>query len=288
MYRRADKPALGFNLHTLQGYLLSVGFIVVVPLMIPANNAGVLLCAIAFPIVAILWVRKTKRFYFWTAQSIAYALLLALVEATQGEAVENQEAFEDKVPISAESLLNAPVSGDFLLSGASLDNSLLGSYENCTQTPSNWDEWPEPKFHIQEKRCTSATVTALKATLEEGAEAAIIGWVVRDKRPWPRFFGDRAPLPLRTYGGGFLGTQSSTAEQARENACKNWKQWQEAGRVPQGRSCPADAPLLYPVNTVTGPVADNLSAFYLFMIGLHSVIGWFLVLLSVIARAIRG
>jgi hypothetical protein len=281
------KPAvLGFNLHSLLGYLLSVVFIAVAPLLMLLRPTAPVLSVLVVLVVTILWVRRTKRFFFWTLQSGLWVLFLAFGASTQGCAHKNKQALEGEEPISAQSLKETPASGLFLLSGASLDPSTVGSYRNCE------DVWVsgadgEP-FAFRQRRCTSASVTALKAPLDESGESEIVGWVVRDDRAWPRFFGDSDPLPLTTSSGGMLGSRSEAAEHARKEACESWGRWQSLGRAPKDRPCPADAPLFYPVDTVPVEITIGGSLKISSMvIGLHSASGWLIVLWLVFKRALK-
>ena len=113
----------------------------------------------------------------------------------------------------------------------------------------------------------------------------VIGWVVRDNRPWPRDFGDSGDLALTTSAGGLLSLGKGPAEKAREKACESMKKKQNGGQIPQDRHCPTDAPIIYPVNTVparTG-ISDVLPVSFI-VTGVHSAIGWLLVLLTVLRR----
>ena len=157
------------------------------------------LSLLAMVVISVLWVRLTKRYFFWSLASGFWVCFLAFALSTLGPAAKNKKALEDSVPISAQTLAVAVPAGRFLLSGVSLDNSIKGSYRHCKLVLEGTDP------PVETERCSSASVTALTRPAKDAGEAVIVGWLVRDRRGWPKFFGDRdLIIPLIVFTHQFV------------------------------------------------------------------------------------
>jgi hypothetical protein len=296
MSQSSEKPDLGFNRHTLLGFLVSVFFIGVTPLiMFPARTGTAPLFFFLFFLVAtIFYVRGTRRFLFWTLQSGVWACVIALGLITTGIAFKNKEIVESKGPISVQSLKENPPTGPFLLSGASLDTKTAGSYRWCRQVSIGQDlRYPDQTSYTE--KCDDVGVTALVAPGKESGESEIVGWVVQKNMlvALPKFFGDSAPFPLTTSPGMFSKDQSHSIK-ARENASINTcLKWANAGTenfsVTNYLACPAlHAPFLYPVNIVVpNNLFESTTQITGGAIGLHAFFGWLIVLCLVLKRGMK-
>jgi hypothetical protein len=290
-----EKPVLGFNVHALKGFFLSVSYIAVAPLFMLLMPTAPALSFLVVILGTIFWVRLTKSFFFWTLQSGLWSFFFALMLSTNGGASKNQKAFEGKTPISAQSLASTPVTGGFLLIDASLDNQIRGSHRVCKEVDSFSHHNADLEYYLpsqSETRCTQASVTALTipaSTTGDSAESVIVAWVVRDHRSWPRYFGDTDdPMPLTTSSGGVFSPGSAVPEKAREQACKNLAAKESLGREVNVQSCPIDAPLFWTVDIEPMELTvKSLLPLTTILIGFHSVIAWIIVLITVLKRAFR-
>lgn len=291
MGQYSEKPDLGFNAHSFIGYFLSVVFIAVAPLFMLLMPTAPALSFLVVLVATVLWVYLTKSFFFWTLQSGFWVCFLAFGMTTNGAASKNQKAFEGKTPISAQSLSSTPVTGEFLLIDASLDNQIKGSHRACEEAGPQYDPMMQSliKGANEETRCTEASVTALTTSASatgDSDESVIVAWVVRDRRGWPRYFGDTDdPMPLTTSSGGVFASGSGVPEKAREQACKNWTAKESLGGEVNPQPCPIDAPLFWTVDIVpTDMSVKKMIPLSQMIIGFHSVVAWIIVLITVISR----
>jgi hypothetical protein len=291
MSQYESKPDLGFNRHTLLGFLLSVFFIGVTPLiMFPARTGTApLFSFLVFFVGTIFYVRGTRRFLFWTLQSAVWAFLIASFLVGAGSTQKTKEVLESKGPISVQSLKENPPTGPFLLSGASLDTKTVGSYRWCRRVSTGMDPVDHGTASYTE-RCTDVGVTALVAPGKESGESEIVGWVVQKDMlvALPKFFGDSAPFPLTTSPDSLFKSAKSPLPKARLDARWKWAKANAQKLVPEGFSIPGkDAPFLYPVNIVVKGVPKTTIQITGIAIGLHAFFGWFVVLCLVLKRGMK-
>lgn len=292
MRNTTQNPHLGFNTHAFKGYVLSLVFLAIAPLFMLLMPTAPVLSLLVVLVVTFFWVRRTKPFFFWTLQSGLWACILSLMISTNAGASKNKKAFEGKVPISAQSLASNPVTGEFLLRDASLNRKIMGSHRSCREVGPQYDPMMQSltKGANEERRCTQASVTALTTSASatgDSDESVIVAWVVRDRRGWPRYFGDTDdPMPLTTSSGGVFSPGSAVPEKARAQACTNLAAKKSSGQVPEALVCPVDAPLFWtvdiaPIDLTIGSTLEVSKLLLLF----HSGIAWIIVLLTALKRA---